>query len=69
MMMLSLKRDSLTCKFKKNAASDNDDVERRLYLFPRGPRQDKRRKNRQGVLGVSWPALNHGPHGQAEHGH
>lgn len=38
------------------------------YLLSRGSGEDKGRKNREGVFGVSWPALDCGPHGKAEEG-
>lgn len=36
------------------------------YLLSRGSGEDKGGKNREGVFGVSWPALDCGPHGKAE---
>lgn len=36
------------------------------YLLSRGSCQDKGGKDREGVLGVGWPALDCGPHGKAE---
>lgn len=37
-----------------------------FYLLSRGSGEDKGGKNREGVFGVSWPALDCGPHGKAE---
>ena len=39
------------------------------YLFPGGSSQDEGGEDWQGVLGVSWPALDVRPHGKAEHRH
>lgn len=44
-------------------------VRKGFYLFSRGTRQYKCGKNRQGVFGVCWPALDCCPHRQAEHRH
>ena len=44
-------------------------MERGAYLFPGGSGQDEGGEDWQGVLGVSWPALDVGPHGKAEHRH
>lgn len=37
-----------------------------IYLLSRRPSEDKGGKHREGVSGVGWPALNGGPHGEAE---
>lgn len=42
---------------------------RGLHLLARGSSQHKRGEDGQGVFGVSRPALDGGPHGQAEHRH
>lgn len=39
------------------------------HLFPRGPRQDEGGEDGQGVLVRGRPALDGGPHGEAEEGH
>lgn len=39
-----------------------------IYLLSRRPSEDKGGKHREGVSGVGWPALNGGPHGEAEEG-
>lgn len=37
-----------------------------FYLLSGGSGEDKGGKHREGVFGVSWPALDCGPHGKAE---
>lgn len=55
--------------WERNMVVRNANASRWFHLFSRGPRQYKCGKNRQGLFGVRWPALDRSPHGQAEHRH